>query len=70
MNIKEAASHVKAAIAAKLHSLELKKLWTTAWPMLGLFLAIAAAAAAWTVAIIRISNAINDGSRTVEEYEN
>ena len=70
MNITEAASHVKAAIAAKLHSLELGKLFAKAAPILGLFLAIAAAAAAWTVAVIRINNAINDGTRTVEEYEN
>lgn len=69
MNITEAASHVKAAIAAKLHSLELGKLFAKAAPILGLFLAIAAAAAAWTVAVIRINNAINDGAKTIESYE-
>ena len=70
MNITEAASHVKAAIAAKLHSLELGKLFAKAAPILGLFLAIAAAAAAWTVAVIRINNAVHAGEKNIEEYEN
>lgn len=70
MNVTEAASHVKAAIAAKLHSLELGKLFAKAAPILGLFLAIAAAAAAWTVAVIRINNAVHAGEKNIEEYEN
>ena len=70
MNITEAASHVKAAIAAKLHSLELGKLFAKAAPILGLFLAITAAAAAWTVAVIRINNAVHAGEKNIEDYEN
>ena len=70
MNIKEAASHVKAAIAAKLHSLELGKLIAKAAPILLLFTALAAAATAWTIAIIRINNAVHAGEKNIEDYEN